>query len=304
MISFYAALSKIVKPGSLKQELELALKDNILQSEKWLEVITEQDKQMRMLKTCHTIEELFTDQKKIHPGLTYQRIPLSEYCAPKEEVFDRLLEAMKSSLAEDPSCALVFNCLDGKDRTTAAMVIATLTLWHINGFPECRDDEIVSVPDAKYTKGEFEVVMHVVRLLPDGHRVKREVDTALDIVSETMTPMHYHLREIIISTYRQIRTAKSDADAQCLRLKSLQYLERYIYLILFNCYLHLEKKDSWRRSFSQWMHQVAARAGIYSILDHLGFSEFENPEDSLMARLRFRWLPHSIQSIPMRGKLI
>ncbi|XP_055025462.2 phosphatase domain containing paladin 1b isoform X2 [Misgurnus anguillicaudatus] len=290
-------------PGQL-QELELALKNNILQSEKWLEVITEQDKQMRMLKTCHTIEELFTDQKKIHPGLTYQRIPLSEYCAPKEEVFDRLLEAMKSSLAEDPSCAFVFNCLDGKDRTTAAMVIATLTLWHINGFPECRDDEIVSVPDAKYTKGEFEVVMHVVRLLPDGHRVKREVDTALDIVSETMTPMHYHLREIIISTYRQIRTAKSEADAQCLRLKSLQYLERYIYLILFNCYLHLEKKDSWRRSFSQWMHEVADRAGIYSILDHLGFSEFENPEDSLMARLRFRWLPHSIQSIPMRGKLI
>nr|XP_055025465.1 phosphatase domain containing paladin 1b isoform X5 [Misgurnus anguillicaudatus] len=300
----FSAPVDLITDGIRVLELELALKNNILQSEKWLEVITEQDKQMRMLKTCHTIEELFTDQKKIHPGLTYQRIPLSEYCAPKEEVFDRLLEAMKSSLAEDPSCAFVFNCLDGKDRTTAAMVIATLTLWHINGFPECRDDEIVSVPDAKYTKGEFEVVMHVVRLLPDGHRVKREVDTALDIVSETMTPMHYHLREIIISTYRQIRTAKSEADAQCLRLKSLQYLERYIYLILFNCYLHLEKKDSWRRSFSQWMHEVAARAGIYSILDHLGFSEFENPEDSLMARLRFRWLPHSIQSIPMRGKLI
>lgn len=25
------------------------------------------------------------------------------------------------------------------------------------GFPECAEDEIVSVPDAKYTKGEFEV---------------------------------------------------------------------------------------------------------------------------------------------------
>lgn len=46
--------------------------------------------------------------------------------------------------------------------------------------------------------------MQVVRLLPNGHHVKREVDTALDLVSETMTPMHYHLREIIISTYRQV----------------------------------------------------------------------------------------------------
>ena len=46
--------------------------------------------------------------------------------------------------------------------------------------------------------------MKVVQLLPDGHRVKKEVDAALDTVSETMTPMHYHLREIIICTYRQV----------------------------------------------------------------------------------------------------
>lgn len=51
----------------------------------------------------------------------------------------------------------------------------------------------------------MQVVMQLVRLLPDGHKMKREVDMALDCVSETMTPMHYHLREIIISTYRQVR---------------------------------------------------------------------------------------------------
>lgn len=52
-----------------------------------------------------------------------------------------------------------------------------------------------------------QVVMKVVQLLPDGHRVKKEVDSALDTVSETMTPMHYHLREVIISTYRQVSPA-------------------------------------------------------------------------------------------------
>lgn len=50
----------------------------------------------------------------------------------------------------------------------------------------------------------LQVVMKVVQLLPDGHRMKKEVDMALDTVSETMTPMHYHLREIIICTYRQV----------------------------------------------------------------------------------------------------
>uniref|UniRef100_A0A8C2CS97 Phosphatase domain containing paladin 1b n=1 Tax=Cyprinus carpio TaxID=7962 RepID=A0A8C2CS97_CYPCA len=221
------------------QQLQLALKQDILRCEKWLEVITEQDKQMRMFKTCHTIEELFVHQKSIHPGLSYQRIPMSDCCAPKEEVFDHLLEAMKSSLAENPKCAFIFNCHNGKDRTTAAMVIATLTLWHINGFPECEEDEIVSVPDAKYTKGEFEVVMQVVRVLPDGHRVKREVDVALDVVSETMTPMHYHLREIIISTYRQVncdrafqktalkRPANTLLGSKTLYFYLLKYVLRY-----------------------------------------------------------------------------
>lgn len=43
-----------------------------------------------------------------------------------------------------------------------------------------------------------------------------------------------------------------------LQLRSLQYLERYIYLILFNAYLHLGKKDSWQRPFSVWMREVSA----------------------------------------------
>lgn len=124
----------------------------------------------------------------------------------------------------------------------------------------------MSVPDAKYTKGEFEVspwaclcfrdtplnpllvcrgcllshagrsgrvearrhlvkpllllptlqvVMKVVQLLPDGHRMKKEVDMALDTVSETMTPMHYHLREIIICTYRQVSPSSSLSPPQC-----------------------------------------------------------------------------------------
>uniref|UniRef100_A0AAX7SNW1 Paladin n=1 Tax=Astatotilapia calliptera TaxID=8154 RepID=A0AAX7SNW1_ASTCA len=276
----------------LLEKLETSLKEEILQAQKWLEVILEQEKQMKMFKTCLTVQEIFNQHKSSHQGLVCKRIPLPDCSAPREEDFDKLLEGMKSSLAEDSHSAFVFNCSNGKGRTTTAMVVAVLTLWHFNGFPEFAEDEIVSVPDAKYTKGEFEIVMQLVRLLPDGHRMKREVDTALDTVSETMTPMHYHLREIIICTYRQVR---SEAQA---------YLERYIYLILFNTYLHLEKKDSWQRSFTLWMEQVAARAGVYDILNQLGFSEFENPRDTPLARLRCRWQQQNILSLPFRGEFI
>lgn len=288
----------------LIEKLETSLKEEILRAQKWLEVTLEQEKQMKMFKSCLTVQEIFNQHKSSHQGLVSKRIPLPDCSAPREEDFDKLLEAMKSALAEDSHSAFVFNCSNGKSRTTTAMVISVLTLWHFNGFPEFSDDEIVSVPDAKYTKGEFEVVMQLVRLLPDGHRMKREVDMALDSVSETMTPMHYHLREIIICTYRQIKSGKTEKECQQLLLRSLQYLERYIYLILFNTYLHLEKKDSWQRSFTLWMEQVAARAGVYDILNQLGFSEFENPRDTPLARLRCRWQQQNIQSLPFRGEFI
>uniref|UniRef100_A0A8K9XYA1 Phosphatase domain containing paladin 1a n=1 Tax=Oncorhynchus mykiss TaxID=8022 RepID=A0A8K9XYA1_ONCMY len=276
----------------------------VQRAQKWLEVTLEQEKQMKMFKSCLTVQEVFKQYQRTHQGLFYKRIPLADCCAPKEEDFDQLLEAMKSTLAEDSHSAFVFNCSNGKGRTTTAMVIAALTVWHFNGFPEFGDDEIVSVPDAKYTKGEFKVVMQLVRLLPDGHQMKREVDMALDSVSETMTPMHYHLREIIICTYRQIKSGKSEKEVQQLHLKSVQYLERYMYLILFNSYLHLEKKNSWQRSFTTWMQQVAARAGVYDLLNQLGFSEFENLRDTPLARLRCRWQRQNIQSRPFRGALI
>lgn len=54
----------------------------------------------------------------------------------------------------------------------------------------------------------------------------------------------------------QAKATKETQEAQRLQLRSLQYLERYIYLILFNAYLRLEKASSWQRPFSTWMREV------------------------------------------------
>lgn len=56
----------------------------------------------------------------------------------------------------------------------------------------------------------------------------------------------------------QAKAAKSEQEARRLRLRSLQYLERYVYLVLFSAYLHLEKAGSWQRPFSAWMREVRA----------------------------------------------
>ncbi|XP_066098980.1 paladin isoform X1 [Saccopteryx bilineata] len=255
--------------------------------------------QTHRFQTCLTMQEVFSQHRGACPGLTYHRIPVPDFCAPHEEDFDQLFEVLRAALAKDSGTGFVFSCLSGQGRTTTAMVVAVLAFWHVRGFPEVVEEELVSVPDAKFTKGEFEVVMKVVQLLPDGHRVKKEVDAALDTVSETMTPMHYHLREIIICTYRQAKAAKSEQEARRLQLRSLQYLERYIYLVLFNAYLHLEKAGSWQRPFSTWMQEVASKAGIYEVLNQLGFPELENTEDQPFSRLRCRWQKQSHRLEPV-----
>ena len=48
------------------------------------------------------------------------------------------------------------------------------------------------------------MVQALVRLIPNGQQVKREVDFILDQCSDTMTPMHYHIREIIFVTYNKV----------------------------------------------------------------------------------------------------
>ncbi|XP_008056044.1 paladin [Carlito syrichta] len=256
----------------------------------------------RRFQSCLTTQEVFSQHRGACPGLTYHRIPVPDFCAPREEDFDQLLEALRAALAKDPGTGFVFSCLSGQGRTTMAMVVAVLAFWHIRAFPEVGEEELVSVPDAKFTKGEFQVVMKMVQLLPDGHRVKKEVDAALDTVSETMTPMHYHLREIIICTYRQAKAAKEELEMRRLQLRSLQYLERYVYLILFNAYLHLEKADSWQRPFSTWMREVASKAGVYELLNQLGFPELESLEDQPFSRLRYRWQEQSCSPEPCANR--
>lgn len=82
----YKIRSMIIRNHIVSQSLELALKEDILGCEKWLGVVLEQQKQMTMLKSCQTVQEIFAKQKNIYPGLIYRRIPLTDCCAPKEEV--------------------------------------------------------------------------------------------------------------------------------------------------------------------------------------------------------------------------
>lgn len=231
-----------------------------------------------------------------NPQTLYFRLPISEDRAPEEKDFDRILSILNNLheiYADEDGPAIVFSCESGKGRTTTGMAIAALIYCNKKGFPvgtKVDEQDPACVPNAKYTLGEFSVIRHLKRVLPNGPQRKREVDYVLDRISETMTPMHYHFREVIFSTFNLYRSNACTSHEKRLehRKRSLFYLERYFYLILFNTYLHMERRSKWKRSFCEWMTEVATAAGVYEILDNFGFHDFEKAEERLRA-LRWRW---------------
>lgn len=58
-----------------------------------------------------------------------------------------------------------------------------------------------------------QIVQKLVRILPNGQQVKREVDFVLDECFETMSPMHFHIREVIFVTYNKV--SKNIAYKHC-----------------------------------------------------------------------------------------
>ncbi|KAL5018749.1 hypothetical protein ScPMuIL_004471 [Solemya velum] len=206
-------------------------------------------------------------QRQQTANIQYYRIPLFHDITVEEKDYDHLLsvvcEHQLFNKSEDSSGpAFVFFCRTGKSRTTLMMAAAGLILCHLKGFPYgsgLGEQERISLPNAQYTKGDFLIVQKLVRILPQGQQLKREVDFILDECFDTMSPMHFHIREVIFVTYNKMKSAKTEEQRQKLQGQCMDFLERYIYLILFNAYLHLNKSNRWERPFSQWMAADAKR---------------------------------------------
>ena len=59
-----------------------------------------------------------------------------------------------------------------------------------------------------------------------------------------------------LSVVTQVKKAKTDEARKLLIKRSLDMLELYIYLIIFNAYLHSERSSGWGMPFSRWMKKV------------------------------------------------
>lgn len=80
----------------------------------------EAEKQMKMFKSCLTTQEIFSQQKNSCQGLTYHRIPIPDFCAPKEQVpqgWDGVVLLPPSQASPDAvggmslGCSVLVGCL-------------------------------------------------------------------------------------------------------------------------------------------------------------------------------------------------
>ncbi|CAD5118609.1 DgyrCDS7293 [Dimorphilus gyrociliatus] len=187
--------------GTFMEEIEMSLKKTIEQA-KTVRVVDDikkpsLEKTFADVKTPRQVAEMFS-----RDDLAYYRAPIRDYCSPREQDFDFLLTTVNSHeefSTDEDGPAVVLQCRTGKGRTTTAMAITCLIVCHKRGFPygtKPGEEERVSIPWAHLTKGNYKVVQELLRKIPNGHQMKREVDFVLDSCSDTMTPMHYHMREV------------------------------------------------------------------------------------------------------------
>jgi guanylate kinase len=182
-----------------------------------------------------------------HPKVSFWRWPITDEQSPEERDFEVLLDILET---ERPA-AVVFNCQMGRGRTTTGMVLARV-IWQVlwGAIPH-------APPATKRTS--FPLVEGIVRRL-GCEAEKLVLDDAIDAASAMQ-----NLREAILK-YFQPHEAKNVRKAK-------NFMERYIYLLLFTVYIHAvagkgAHAADGRVAFRGW---VASQPNvrIYEVLDDL-----------------------------------
>jgi len=237
-------------------------------------------------------------------NVRYHRVPITDESPPLEADFDTISGCMGSTVER---MAFVFNCQLGRGRTTTGMTIACIIWRSIAGAAFVAKDWDVSsikmVPGAEQLDsdrasdpdpgaharqpaaeasddgesgdlgwGEYQAVLELVSRIVSGPRRKQFVDCAINKCSQMQ-----NLREDILVKKNRAETHPSPVKREQELEVGLKYLERYIYLILFNVYVctffdthsSLYQHGKKVMTFKEWIVEQNETLGLYFLLDSL-----------------------------------
>ena len=135
-----------------------------------------------------------------------------------------------------------FNCQLGRGRSTLGMIIAYLLNCHAL---QLSTQQLASTATATppldssnhdglnaLRRGEWDVIMKLVRLLKNGKQAKAMCDAAVDACGRV-----HHIRLAIVSAFQRSEHARGDIEYKRMVRSTEAALKRYFYLICFASYL-------------------------------------------------------------------
>jgi len=190
------------------------------------------------------------EAKADFPGLVHMRVPVCNSAAPLESDFDVICETLVGTSINTP---VIVNDQVGLSRGTTGSVIACLFKeFQINASFE---GLVETVPGMnldllkmdKYTmdpakdalfRGEFPVVMEMIGKIKDGVGAKNELDKVVDKNGTPKTGGNgiKQLRENIAESKLSYEIM-DDAAQAFLKVKIMDNIHKYYYLILFTAYM-------------------------------------------------------------------
>jgi hypothetical protein len=252
-IGEYAELGNVTRESVKKDEEEFA---KVLQSRaegnggklKYVDVAkNEKEVEVKELLTLHQVMEKV---KEKFPGLTHNRVPVSNSAAPLEVDFDTLCSTLQGTPINTP---VIVNDQVGLTRATTGCVCSCLfrefqlagsyeglveTVPGINQGVLRMDRYVMDPAKEPLFRGEFEVIKELIAELKDGEAAKRECDKIIDKNGPAKgggTGIK-HLRENIAESKLSYEIM-DDAAQIFLKSKIMDNIQKYFYLVCFTAYM-------------------------------------------------------------------
>merc|ERR1712038_371080 len=207
------------------------------------------------VKELKTLSEAIEGVKAKFPGLVHMRVPVCNSAAPLEADFDIICQTLVGTSINTP---VIVSDQVGLSRATTASVVACLFKdFQINASFEGLVETVPGVnldllkmdrykmdpsKDPLF-RGEFEVVKELVATLKDGVAAKNECDKVID---KNGTPKTggtgiKQLRENIAESKLSYEIM-DDAAQAFLKMKIMDNIHKYYYLIVFTAYMREQSK--------------------------------------------------------------
>merc|ERR1712056_74138 len=198
--------------------------------------ISKEEKEIEV-KELTTLSEAMLKAKEDFPGLVHWRVPVCNSASPLETDFDIICSTLVGTSINTP---VIVTDQVGLSRATTGSVIACLfkTVPGVNLDLLKMDKYTMDPSKDPLFRGEFPVVLALLEKLKGGKEAKNECDKVIDKNGTPKTGGNgiKQLRENIAESKLSYEIM-DDAAQAFLKVKIMDNIHKYYYLIVFTAYL-------------------------------------------------------------------